>query len=141
MNKASIEFNTQLALDVLLHGLTEITSTYVTGAGAICVDMDEVVIPDQITYIGSWAFWQCNGLTNVTIPDSVTEIGEYAFEYSYGLTNMTIPASVTEIGEGAFYNCKNLISVVFKGKTLEEVRSMKNYPWYIPSEKISVQMS
>lgn len=34
-----------------------------------------------VTEIGSWAFYECTGLTSVTIPNSVTEIGYGAFRY------------------------------------------------------------
>ena len=42
---------------------------------------------------------------------SVTSIGSYAFYNCTGLTSVTIPNSVTSIGFGAFYNCNNLTSV------------------------------
>ena len=46
---------------------------------------------------------------NVTIPNSVTEIGVYAFYNCNGLTSVTIPNSVTTIGNSAFYYVKNIV--------------------------------
>ena len=40
----------------------------------------EVVIPEDVTSIGNFAFYECRSLTSIIIPDSVTEIGEGAFE-------------------------------------------------------------
>lgn len=40
-----------------------------------------------------------------SIPDSVTEIGEYTFFDCTSLTSVTIPNSVTKIGMNAFDNC------------------------------------
>ena len=45
------------------------------------------------------------GITEYTVPNSVTEIGDYAFYNCSSLTSVTIPNSVTEIGDYAFYNC------------------------------------
>ena len=50
-------------------------------------------------------------LTNLVIPDDVTRIGSYAFAGGTGLTVVTIPESVTSIGAGAFKNCSNLVAV------------------------------
>ena len=64
-----------------------------------------VVIPDSVTSIDSWAFYECYRLTSITIPDSVTSIGYEAFSGCTGLTSVTIPDSVTSIGERAFSWC------------------------------------
>ena len=71
----------------------------------------DVVIPNSVTEIGSYAFSGCSGSTSITIPNSVTSIGEYAFSGCGGLTSITIPNSVTSIGGEFFYNCSNLTSV------------------------------
>ena len=70
------------------------------------------VIPNSITSIGDYAFYNCTGLTSITIPNSVTSIGGYAFRECSGLTNVVIGNSVTSIGEEALKDCTGLTSVV-----------------------------
>ena len=74
-------------------------------------EIKDLVIPNSVTSIGDYAFWECSGLTSVTIPNSVTTIGDWAFRGCSGLTSVTIPNSVTSIGEGTFAYCKGLTSV------------------------------
>ena len=71
----------------------------------------ELVIPNGVTSIGGYAFYNCDGLTSITIPNSVTSIGSGAFNNCSRLTSITIPNSVTSIGGAAFYNCKGLTSI------------------------------
>ena len=70
-----------------------------------------LVIPNNVTIIGSYAFYSCSGLTSVTIPNSVTRIGSSAFQDCSSFTSVTIPNSVTSIGSSAFYNCSGLTSI------------------------------
>ena len=74
-------------------------------------EIKDLVIPDNVTSIGSSAFSGCSGLTSVTIPESVTSIGSSAFYYCSGLMSVTIPNSVTSIGYRAFSGCTGLKSV------------------------------
>ena len=62
----------------------------------------DVVIPEGVTSIGDWAFYECSSLTSVTIPDGVTSIEDDAFRYCENLTSVTISDSVTSIGDWAF---------------------------------------
>ena len=65
-------------------------------------------IPNGVTSIGYWAFYDCYSLTSITIPDSVTSIGTMAFEDCSSLTSITIPDSVTSIDRHAFFVCRKL---------------------------------
>ena len=67
-----------------------------------------VVIPDNVTKIGSRAFYGCTGVKSVTLPDGLTAIGESAFAGCTSLTAMNIPASVTKIENWAFDGCSAL---------------------------------
>lgn len=78
----------------------------------------KVIIPDDITEIGSCAFFWghiCPSPTSIIIPDSVTKIGHSAFLNCYTLSSITIPGSVTFIGEKAFKTCINLREVNYTG--------------------------
>ena len=78
---------------------------------AIGCGLTEYAIPNSVTKIGGYAFYNCSSLTSVTIPDSVTDIGYSAFEDCSSLTSVTIPDSVTDIGYSAFEDCSSLKSV------------------------------
>ena len=86
-------------------------------------EITELVIPDSVTSIGSYAFYNCDGLTSVVIGDSVTSIGRSAFEDCTGLTSVVIGDGVTSIGEWAFLGCTSLTSVVIP----DGVTSIGNY--------------
>lgn len=49
-----------------------------------------------------------------TIPNSVTSIAEYAFYNCNGLTSVSIPDKVTTINHNAFSNCKNLTEIYYE---------------------------
>lgn len=73
--------------------------------------ISKINIPDGITVIGSYAFYDCESLASITIPDSVTSIGRSAFASCSRLKSITIPNSVTSIGINAFGNCSSLESI------------------------------
>ena len=101
-----------------------------------CSRLTSVMMPNSVTSIGFRAFNGCTNLTSVTIGNSVTSIGNSAFNGCSMLTNVTIPDNVTDIGRLAFRKCDGLKSLVFKGKTLEEVEDMDNYPFGIQVESV-----
>ena len=75
-------------------------------------EIQEYIIPEDVTSIGYYAFRECIGLTSITIPNSVTSIDGWAFFGCRSLTSIEIPNSVTSIGECAFYGCSGLKKVI-----------------------------
>ena len=74
------------------------------------------LLPDDITSIGSYAFYDCTGLASITIPDSVKSIGDYAFCTCTGLTSIAIPDNVTNIGDYVFRGCTGLAMISVSNK-------------------------
>lgn len=70
-----------------------------------------ISIPDSITYIGEWAFYNCKGLTTIELPNSVVDIDAYAFSGCSSLESLTLPNHLDYIASSAFYDCGKLTTV------------------------------
>ena len=64
-----------------------------------------IILPPNITKIGTSAFQGCYGLAEITIPERVTSIGTNAFYLNHQLRAVNILGNLTEIGSDAFHNC------------------------------------
>ena len=82
-----------------------------TLAGLINRSLTNITIPDTVTNIGNYCFYNYSKLTSVSISDSVTSIGVQAFNGCNNLSNIEIPKRVKEIGIYAFNNCSSLKSI------------------------------
>ncbi len=82
-----------------------------TATNTLISGFKNTIIPNTVTSIGNYAFYECSNLTSMVIPNSVTSIGGSAFSGCSGLTSIEIPNSVTSIGTDAFGNCSGLTSV------------------------------
>ena len=107
-----------------------------------CSSLTSVTIGESVTSIGDYAFYDCSSLTSVTIPNSVTSIGDYAFYDCSSLTSVTIPNNVTTIGKGAFSWCSSLTSITCEAKNPPTVGSdafykvSKSIPVYVPCGRV-----
>ena len=121
------------------------------GAFYNCDMIESVTIGDGVTNIGSYAFNDCDGLTDFTtdstgqigsyafyscgyldtvdLGESMTSIGSYAFENCTSITEIVVPESVTSIGEDAFAGCYNLteITLPFVGSSRNGNTSSSNH--------------
>ena len=77
--------------------------------------LKSITLSNSVTSIGNYSFYGCTGLKSITLSNSVTSIGEDAFDSCTGLTSITIPASVTSIGCDAFKDCTNMTDVYVLG--------------------------
>ena len=68
-------------------------------------------LPDGLTSIGAWAFYDCDAISSISIPNTVTAIGNEAFYHCSSLTSLSIPDAVTTLGYEALANCTLLTNV------------------------------
>lgn len=82
---------------------------------------ETAVLPNQLEYIGAYAFENCVHLTSVTLPESLTTICAGAFNGCTKLKSLTIPQYVTQMYSRWNYNdvsCldgSSIETVVFEG--------------------------
>lgn len=74
--------------------------------------IQSVVIGEEVTSIGDYAFYGLPNLTKVTIPKGLTAVGSYAFKNCTGLTDVQLPTTLKKLGESAFYGCSALREIV-----------------------------
>ena len=86
------------------------------GWGAMNVNhyVKAVLIPESVTEISSYCFYNCTSLLEVEIPDSVTSIGAYSFNNCTSLIEADLPDSIVDIKEGAFKYCTSLEKIVLR---------------------------
>ncbi len=69
------------------------------------------VIPEDVTAIGTFAFYEHNGLETIKIPSSVTVIERSAFNHILGLKHIVVPNSVVTLEPYVFSQCYGLEEV------------------------------
>ena len=89
-------------------------------------EIKDLVIPNKITSVKRYAFFNCIGLTSVTIGNSVTSIDDGAFNGCSNLNHVIIGDNVTAVGSRTFNNCKSLTSLIIPNTVV----SIGTYAFY-----------
>ena len=94
-------------------GCSNLTAVHITDIAAWC-RIEFASTSSNPLYYAHDLYLNGELVTDLVIPNGVTSIGDYAFYNCSGLTSVTIPDSVTSIGYQAFYGCGGLTSVIFE---------------------------
>lgn len=94
--------------------VTSIGGVHDTKDGAFqnCSELTEIVLPKNVTEIGTNAFEYCTGLTDITLPDSLRTINAMAFQGCSELTRIILPQKLTAIMSKAFFGCNKLTTII-----------------------------
>ena len=79
---------------------------------AYCMNLKSVTIPDSVASIGSRAFEGCEELESIVLPRGLAGIEDNTFFLCTALRSAVIPEGVKKIGEGAFRDCDSLKSII-----------------------------
>ena len=90
-------------------------------------DLEEIILPNSVTWIDEGAFYHCSSLENITMSNSMQIIGWSAFGGCSSLKSITIPNSVERIERAAFSNCGSLEKIeVAEGNPVYDSRDNCN---------------
>ncbi len=99
--------------------LEEIMSNTFDGSG-----ITAIVIPDSVTTICDYGFFNANKLTNVTFGANVNYIGEYAFTQCMALPEITITGKDLVIEQFAFANITGQASTTAKYEPMTNLKTV-----------------
>ena len=83
--------------------------------------IESVTIPGSVQVISDKSFYECTGLKTVIINNGTKTIKNSAFKDCTNLTDVTLPGSIETLGtsqwdfDGVFHNCSSLTNVYFDG--------------------------
>lgn len=78
--------------------------------------IEEVLIEGKLTYIGAYAFKNCDSLLAVDFGSALYEIGTEAFRGCDGLNAIWLPKTFKVFGASSFESCKNLKEIHCSGR-------------------------
>ena len=129
MNFSSVEYNATDCADASEYPFLNCGGTLTIGENVerIPANMFEdaaftgsLIIPNSVTSIGEWAFYNCTGFTgNLVIPNSMTTIGDYAFRNCMNFSSVEYNATdCADASEYPFLNCGGTLTI---GENVERI--------------------
>jgi hypothetical protein len=116
---------------IIPDGVTEIES-YAFGG---CINIKDIKLPETLESIGYYAFGSCTGLESIKIPSKVKTIGREAFEYCSNLKKIILPESVESIGTDAFSGCNEEFTIYgYEGTYAQQYANENNIPFKLADD-------
>ena len=110
----------------------------VTGSNTLIFGYKDTVIPNSITTIGTYAFYDVRNRENLDIPYGVKTLEKNSFFWSK-IASISIPSSVTSIGNYAMYGCEYLVNITIPASVTSIGQHVLSYCPKL--EKISIEKS
>jgi len=105
-----------------------LTSVYITDIAKWCA-IDFYHSYSNPLYYAKNLYVDNTLVTELIIPDNVTDIRDFAFYNCTNFISVTIPYSVISIGDYAFYGCSSLTEINFNATAMDDLSS-DNYVFY-----------
>lgn len=70
-----------------------------------------IAFSNQLTEIGTYAFYCCTALESIVLPEGLQTIGASAFAECSSLSSVTLPSTVTGLSSSSFFNTPFLSSI------------------------------
>ncbi len=103
------------------------------GAFWYCAALEKVILSEELSTLGSWAFAQNTNLSDINFHEvkALKIIPDYAFTGCSMLLSVTIPEGVELIGKLAFYDCSRLSEVVVANTVnMVDYAAFNFTPWF-----------
>ena len=102
----------ELVKDLIIpEGVTSIASFALRG----CLSLESLTLPSTMTYLGNSCLAGCSNLKYLIIPEGVTKIGNQAFSGCSSISTLVIPESIRNVYSGTFNDMDSLEAVYYKG--------------------------
>lgn len=96
-------------LDLSRTTITEISDRFFEGNK----NLKKVILPDTLTIIGQYAFYDCSSLTEINFPSSIADIKDAAFQSCISLKTADLSQTkIVTASDKLFDNCSSLIEVI-----------------------------
>ena len=99
----------------LVYSAKSAGSTITVNGETVTLEQGENIVLDYPNEITSVKPTSNTALTYIQIPNTVTKIENWAFYECDALASITIPSGVTSIGDNAFFFCKKLTDFSYNG--------------------------
>jgi hypothetical protein len=103
-----------------------------------CTGLENVVIPNSVTYIGTGAFYSCSGLKDITLPIEQSGFSIFSCASVETITytaqdSGVMPARASHPGDAKYYgktleySCRNSVKKIVYGEGVTEIANYANY--------------